>query len=145
MENRAIRRMQARFTARPRRRRGRAPLGFVIGALAALAMQILVVQTHVHKAAFADATSTALTVAGDNAASPGPDNTPSPDNAPAQNHAIDCALCHQVQTAGQFFAPSAALFALPGYANVQRISYTAPAHEPRTLSHTWRGRAPPIA
>lgn len=145
MENRAIRRMQARFAVSPRRPHGRAPLGFVIGALAALAMQILVVQTHVHKTAFAESPAASVTLAGDNAAPSGPDNTPSPDNAPAQNHAIDCALCHQFQTVGQFFAPSAALFALPGYANVRRISYTAPAHEPRALSHAWRGRAPPIA
>ena len=145
MENRSIRRMQARFAASPRRRDRRAPLGFVIGALAALAMQILVVQTHVQKPAFAESSSASLTVVGDTAASPVTGDNSSPDNAPAQSHAIDCALCHQAHTAGQYFAPSAALFALPGYANVRRISYAAPAHEPRSVSHAWHGRAPPIA
>jgi hypothetical protein len=119
--------------------------------LLALAVQSFIVQTHVHapgavapRTAISESSGAATFVAVALADDPAPAPVPGKPRIPIDEDQ-NCPLCQQFHGAGQFFAPSAALFALPSFANVRIVPLdiaALPQHQP---SHNWRGRAPPQA
>ena len=119
--------------------------------LLAMAVQSFIVQTHIHapgavapRAVISESSAAATLVAVALPAESVPAPVPGPPPIPIDEDQ-NCPLCQQFHGAGQFFAPSAALFALPSFANVRIVPLdiaAVPEHQP---SHNWRGRAPPQA
>jgi hypothetical protein len=114
--------------------------------LVGMAVQSLIVQTHLH-APVLIAGATAATAQDVAFFAAIPDERTS---KPAQPHVpIDedqnCPICQQFHGAGQFFAPSAPLFALPAFVNVRFVTLDTAHLATHPPSQNWRGRAPPIA
>jgi hypothetical protein len=113
-----------------------------------MAVQSFIVQTHVHapgpvvaRAAISQGAVLNLVAAAlpdDARLVPGRPHVPIDED---QN----CPLCQQFHSAGQFFAPTAALFVLPAFVNIRMVALDVAAVTEHQPSHDWRGRAPPQA
>ena len=117
----------------------------VIAALLALAIQLFVVQTHIHsEPAPASLAATQTANPGDIAldAASAPEQ---PGQLPAKDNSSDCPLCQAFAHSGTLLHPAA----LPGWApafSVDRAFHAGVAIQPDFhLSHSWFGRAPPVS
>ena len=98
----------------------------------ALLLEAYVTESHIHNDEIVAASSVAATGA------------PGHHNLPAKDDAAKCPICQQIGRAGQFVAPSWLLpFLLVLSISVVEIaSLERPRFNP--VSHSWRGRGPPL-
>ena len=124
------------FAVRP----GSPPVGWrgslrsiwLIVTLTLLAFQALVVQVHVHSAPAAVSTSVQ---AGQSAQA-----------SPQSAHALaPCALCEEMALSGHYMPPAPFALALAPLILIWHRSARLPIRMPRSASHRWRSRAPPLA
>ena len=115
-------------------------------ALVALAIQMLVVQTHIHISQSASLSGTATAIVftgGDQIAS---DKVkPSRDSYPINQDPANCPLCQELTHSGQFLHSVAVLIALPFSVTVNFIPLGEVIPSLFSVSHSWQGRAPPQA
>ena len=108
----------------------------ILPALLALAIQSFAVQPHLH---FTRLSLAAMSVAADVASTGRPKGKPSPGGDSA-----NCPLCQTAARAGDAVLPAAIVIfgpvATPAHASSAIILTRA-----TLLSHSWRGRAPPLA
>jgi hypothetical protein len=98
----------------------------------ALLLQGLVVQTHAHT--LGAVVESAITTA---------QSTAQLDEAGDAHHKSGCILCQALAHSGQALAPSTAEVAAQTGAAYETAAL-AIRRAPRTLTHTWRSRAPPV-
>ena len=137
MESRAARRMSAHHVGRARHERVRPLSGFLIAAIIALAVQSLVVQTHIYRWSRAVVGAGLAVDLGRQGS--GPEQTPNPSEP---REAADCALC-QHGLSGFYLTPSVASLPFQSDTNSQTIVHGESGSSERALSHAWHGRAPP--
>ena len=151
-ENRHIRRRILWERSRaPAALRIRLPHLFVaIFGLLAVALQSFVVQTHIHvqqpafrTQAVSLITLAAISVAGTDLSS-GQAETPV-DNYPLNRDPANCPLCKELTHSGQYVSSASVLATLPFPVTVNVIVFREIAPSLFAASHTWRGRAPPLA
>lgn len=138
--SRDCRRVSRRSSGLRQLRRFRQPrYGVSLIALLAVLIQILVVQTHVHQPAWLQASAAASRVALADTALKYP-------HAPARtdDDSSSCALCQAFTHSGDFLHSAGAPDMradrlLPVISDPVEDAVT-----PLTLSHDWRGRAPPL-
>ena len=101
--------------------------------LLALVLQGYATQTHLHKQD--GATVSAALKAGE---------APKHDNLPANDDPANCPVCQQILHAGQFVAPAWLLpfLILAAVSTVEITTAVLPHYD--TVSHSWRGRGPPL-
>jgi hypothetical protein len=123
---------------------------FVLLAVVALMIQILVVQTHIHipqtagrlqtvsitTLAQALVSGAAVQIADDTATAPR-------DKYPINEDPSNCPLCQEIAHSGQFVHSVAALAAVPAFVSVHFIVFSEVLPSLFSVSHSWRGRAPP--
>jgi hypothetical protein len=126
----------------PPRRSSMARSAVVLLAFLALAIQTLVVQTHVHRAGEQGIISVLAT---DQTAKADPSGKTPVDKFPANEDPVNCPLCQEFHHSGAFVSPTAAVLALPFYVHLSLIVFNQPVIAVRALSHSWQGRAPPKA
>ena len=149
-ENRHIRRRIAW-----ERSRTRAPFRFRVSqlmvgllGLLAVALQTFVVQTHIHvKQPAVQAEASGLITL---AAAWGSDFVSDQAGAPVDNYPINrdpanCPLCKELTHSGQYVSSASVLATLPFPVTVNFIVFREIAPTLFAASHTWRGRAPPLA
>jgi len=152
IENRHIRR---RVTWERSRARAiwtfRAPhLVVALLGLLAVALQSFVVQTHIHvqQAAFRTQAVNLITLAAGSPAvseqATGQAGTPA-DNYPLNRDPANCPLCKELTHSSQYVSSGSVLATLPVTVTVNVIVFREIAPSRFAASHTWRGRAPPIA
>ena len=145
-ENRELRRSYR--SARPRAAALRPPTFlqslFILVALTALTLQVLVVQTHIHipEAQARFATLAVGLVDNDEAAIPAPGQR---DKSPVTGDQTNCPLCQGFAHSGQFVHSTSVLATIPFPVTVSFIVFREIAPVVFAASHTWRGRAPPTA
>jgi hypothetical protein len=107
--------------------------GLVAFMFLALVIQGYATQTHFHK----EGTSTASIVlkAG---------GSPTHDNLPANDDPARCPICQQITHAGQYVAPAWLLpfLVLAAFSTIEITTAVLPHYD--TVSHSWRGRGPPL-
>lgn len=151
-ENRHIRRRIAWERSRARAGfRFRGPHLFAaILALLAVALQSLVVQTHIHvpqAAVKVHPISFITLIAGAGAASEmafGQTGVPA-DPYPISRDPASCPLCKELTHSGQYVSSASVLATLPFPVTVNFIVFREIAPIRFAASHNWRGRAPPLA
>jgi hypothetical protein len=123
---------------------------FLLLALLALAIQILVIQTHIHIPQSAglpqtvSVTTLAKTLVSGASAQTTDDRASTPrDKYPINEDPTNCPLCQEIAHSGQFVHSVAALAALPAFISVHLIVFSEALPSLFAVSHTWRGRAPP--
>jgi hypothetical protein len=150
IENRHIRRRVAwersRTRAAFRLRFSHVMVGLL--GLLAVALQSFVVQTHihvqqpgVHTQALGLVTLAAASVS-DSASSQAGVPT---DNYPINRDPANCPLCKELTHSGQYVSSASVLTTLPFPVTVNLIVFREIAPTLFAASHTWRGRAPPLA
>lgn len=99
----------------------------------ALVAQGYTLQTHIHKQGFA-ATSIALDVGG----------LPGHDRIPINDDPANCPTCQQILHASQFVAPAwlSPLLLIVTVSSVDIATAAFPHYD--AVSHSWRGRGPPL-
>jgi len=102
-----------------------------VAALLALSWQSFVAQTHLHYAppAFSQAATAPPAVQNGDQRSP--------------DLPINCPLCQELATAGQYLLPSLPAIELPDAGEVWLSLASLPELTVREASHIWRSRAPP--
>jgi hypothetical protein len=111
----------------------------VLLALVAFALQSFVTQTHLHFAHAGDVAAFGPSFGGIGAAKAGQTRA----KLPAKNESGHCAFCEEMWLAGAYVTPAAAFLILP-QATVSIVEIiSAPRVHVQTVSHDWRGRAPP--
>jgi hypothetical protein len=139
-DNREIRRVNARFSDRDRVHRGTAHPIWLISALLALAIQILVVQTHVHGNGAWPGISSAQGVSADGANT---DRIHHPDKFPIKDDPSNCPLCQEFSLSGGYLH-SVQIAILAPSSSIGERPFVFESGEPRQhVSHPWFGRAPP--
>ena len=149
-ENRHIRRRIAW-----ERNRARAPFRFGVShlmvgllGLLAVALQSFVVQTHIHvqqPTVHAQALGLiTLAAASVSDAVSGQASAPV-DNYPINRDPANCPLCKELTHSGQYVSSASVLATLPFAVSVNFIVFREIAPTLFAASHTWRGRAPPLA
>jgi hypothetical protein len=120
---------------------------FVLVGLVALMIQSLVVQTHIHPYGpvgwrTAKVSSQSSILPGLSSVSPDSKAVPLGDKYPANQDPSNCPLCQEFAHFGQFLHSAAILIALLFWAAACLHIFQA---TPRvaTVTHIWRGRAPP--
>jgi hypothetical protein len=105
---------------------------FVAFMLLALVVQGYATQTHLHKQN-GSTISAALKASG----------SPKHNNIPANDDA-NCPVCQQIIHAGQFVAPAWLLpfLILAAVSTIEITTAVLPHYD--TVSHSWRGRGPPL-
>jgi hypothetical protein len=123
---------------------------FILLAIMALAIQILVVQTHIHipQTLGRSASVSIVTVAQTLMTGPGAKASAQPANLPRDRYPINedpsnCPLCQEITHSGQFVQSAAVLAYLPVWVSVHFIVFSETLSSLFTVSHNWRGRAPP--
>ena len=152
-QNRHIRRYFA--AERSRARLLRLPLShwpIVCLALVAVLIQSFVVQTHIHipQGAGRQTSLSVVTLAGAFVAGPGTraaDNQAAipRDKYPINEDPSNCPLCQEIAHSGQFVQSAAVLAYVPVWVSVHFINFCEVLPSLFTVSHSWRGRAPPQA
>jgi ABC-type Fe3+-siderophore transport system permease subunit len=113
----------------------------------ALALQGLVLQTHVHIPHAAKPVSSIALIA----ASAGVSNVSlghtdgSGGQYPASRDSANCPLCKELTHSGQYVASTSVLAKLPFSVTANVIVFREIAPSLFAASHNWRGRAPPLA
>ncbi len=152
MQNRNTRRSVARERSRAVIARGppRSRISFLLLALLAVTIQALVVQTHIHIPQGADrpqtvsVTTLAQTFVSGASVQTADDRANAPrDKYPINEDPSNCPLCQEVAHSGQFVHSVAALAALPAFVNVHFVVVSEVLPSFFSVSHSWRGRAPP--
>jgi hypothetical protein len=122
----------------------------VLLAFIALAIQSLVVQTHIHipQAAGPSSSVSILTVAQTLVSGSAGQATDRHANLPRDKYPINedpsnCPLCQEIAHSGQFVQSAAVLAYLPAWVSVHFIVFREALPAFLTVSHNWRGRAPP--
>jgi hypothetical protein len=121
----------------------------VLGLLA-VALQSFVVQTHIHvqQPAFHTQAVSLITLAAASITSSelasGQAGTPV-DNYPLNRDPANCPLCKELTHSGQYVSSASVLATLPFPVTVNVIVFREIAPSLFAASHTWRGRAPPLA
>jgi hypothetical protein len=150
-ENRYTRRSQQRERVHD----GSAPratlsrLRFLLLAFLAVAIQVFVVQTHVHvpqdsSPAFREIAiqaATAVSTTGLQTASLKAD--PVPNKNPFGDDTSNCPVCQQIAHSNHFVQGAALLASLPGFIAAKAIPKTQAALSSVALTHIWKSRAPP--
>ena len=151
-ENRHIRRRIVWERSRPRAvSKIRSPhLLVVFLGLLAIALQSLVVQTHIHiqqTVLRAQAVSTITLAAGpaSDAQLPSGQVGKPADKYPISNDPANCPLCKELTHSGQYVSSASVLAMLPFPVTVNFIVFREIAPTLFAASHTWRSRAPPLA
>ncbi|MEA2823577.1 MAG: hypothetical protein QOF03_59 [Alphaproteobacteria bacterium] len=123
---------------------------FLLLGLLALAIQILVVQTHIHIPQAAglpqtvSVTTLAKTLVSGASVQAADDKANAPrDRYPINEDPSNCPLCQEIAHSGQFVHSAAALAALPAFVSVHFIVFSEALPSLFAVSHSWRGRAPP--
>jgi hypothetical protein len=98
-----------------------------------LLLQSYATQTHIHKAA-ALAAHAALNL-------PAP---PTHDKYPPGDDPVNCPICQQMAHAGQFIAPAwlLPLLVMTAVVTIHIVTSIVPHYD--AVSHSWRGRGPPL-
>jgi hypothetical protein len=118
----------------------------VMAALIAVAIQSLVVQTHIHHrmAQFAPLPGIAAPASDvvpiDGATADIPGNGP---HDPFPGDDPNCALCQAVAHSGAFLHSAAILAHVPAWVSVHVIVFDAVLPSLLAVSHSWQSRAPP--
>ena len=116
--------------------------------LLAVALQSFVVQTHIHvqQPAFSAHIRGPVTLAAAQIghAVAGKVEAPS-DNYPINRDPANCPLCKELTHSGQYVSSASVLATLPFPVTVNIIVFREIAPSLFASSHTWRGRAPPLA
>ncbi|HEY1612697.1 MAG TPA: hypothetical protein VGF97_03255 [Rhizomicrobium sp.] len=112
---------------------------FAFAALLALifAFQTYVIQTHIHVPAGLRS-SVGVPVAGTPAT-----RQDRQDKYPANDDPANCPICQEMLHSGQFITPAAILALPPALAVSTIVTVEQALPFVFTLSHSWRGRAPP--
>ena len=108
--------------------------GFLVAfMLLTLVIQGYATQTHLHKQN-GSTVSAALTAGG----------SPKHDNFPVNDDPANCPVCQQILHAGQFVAPAWLLpfLILAATSTIEITTAVLPHYD--TVSHSWRGRGPPL-
>jgi hypothetical protein len=118
-------------------------LGVVLFALLAFALQSYTVQTHIHFSA-------KLVASLNHAADADQSKTPAADHngdpaKPAKGDPANCPICQAMANAGAYITPAPAILALPSLAHFTIAIFAVRSVAIRPLSHSWYGRAPPVA
>ncbi|MBN9534580.1 MAG: hypothetical protein J0I26_00360 [Alphaproteobacteria bacterium] len=118
-------------------------LGVVLFALLAFALQSYTVQTHIHFSA-------KLVASLNHAADADQSKTPAADHngdpaKPAKGDPANCPICQAMANAGAYITPAPAILALPSLAHFTIAIFVVRSVAIRPLSHSWYGRAPPVA
>lgn len=115
----------------------------IIVTLLAFSVQTYLTQTHIHMASESRSALTLETAAAVTKALTGAPATPK-DKYPPNEDPANCPLCQELIHSGQFVTPAAAAILLPSLAvSVIDLVVSAPTLT-RAVTHTWRGRAPPL-
>lgn len=151
-ENRHIRRRIAWDRARARVASGLRASHALIALLGflAVALQSFVVQTHVHLPQAAvhvqPVSFITLLAASAGVADVALDGTSIPaDPYPVNRDPANCPLCKELTHSGQYVSSASVLATLPFAVTVNFIVFREIAPSRFAASHTWRGRAPPLA
>ena len=116
--------------------------------LLAVALQSFVVQTHIHvqqPAAHTQALGLiTLAAASVNDSVSSQAGVPT-DNYPINRDPANCPLCKELTHSGQYVSSASVLTTLPFPVTVNLIVFREIAPTLFAASHTWRGRAPPLA
>ena len=118
--------------------------------LLAVALQSFVVQTHIHvqQPAFRTQVVSLITLAAasvaDSEFASGQTGIPV-DNYPVNRDPANCPLCKELTHSGQYVSSASVLATLPFAVTVNFIVFREIAPSLFAASHTWRGRAPPLA
>ena len=112
-------------------------------ALLAFALQSYTVQTHIHFSA-------KLVASLNHAADADQSKTPAADHngdpaKPAKGDPANCPICQAMANAGAYITPAPAILALPSLAHFTIAIFVVRSVAIRPLSHSWYGRAPPVA
>ena len=148
-ENRHRRRMlqRGRVESRSLRMPALRQLFFVFLAFVALAIQSLVVQTHIHREAGGFAPSIALAAAaGDTGSISTPADSksnPLRDPFEAGGSSSTCTLCQAFAHSGLFVQNAAVLAYVPAWISIHFIVVSDLPPSLLAVSHSWQGRAPP--
>ena len=125
-------------------------ISFLMLALLALTIQSLVIQTHIHipqaagRAQTVSVTTLAQTLVSGASAQTADDRANAPrDKYPINEDPSNCPLCQEVAHSGQFVHSVAALAAVPAFVNVHFVVFSEVLPSFFSVSHSWRGRAPP--
>jgi hypothetical protein len=118
--------------------------------LVAVALQSFVVETHIHvpQASFRvqPISLIALAAASAGVASVASDQTGAPtDQYPINRDPANCPLCKELTHSGQYVSSASVLVTLPFPVTVNFIVFREIAPSRFAASHTWQGRAPPLA
>lgn len=123
---------------------------FVLLAVVSLAIQILVVQTHIHipQATGRSSSVSIMTVAQTLMTRSAERAVDSQAGLPRDKYPINedpsnCPLCQEIAHSGQFVQSAAVLVYLPVWVSVHFIVFREALPSFFTVSHSWRGRAPP--
>jgi hypothetical protein len=151
-ENRHIRRrvLWERSRARAPFRLALPHLFVALFGLLAVALQSFVVQTHIHvqQPAYRTQAVSLITLAA--ASIVGADLAAGQTGAPVDNYPVNrdpanCPLCKELTHSGQYVSSASVLATLPFPVTVNVIVFREIAPSLFAASHTWRGRAPPLA
>jgi hypothetical protein len=120
---------------------------FIALALVAMAIQTLVVQTHIHRQTLTGSSISAFAAVVDNQASAAftsADRQDLPrDQFPGNDDPGNCPLCQGFAHSGQFIHSGAALAYIPAWVSVHFIVFSDVLPALLSVSHSWQGRAPP--
>ena len=123
---------------------------FVLLAVVAMAIQILIVQAHIHiPQATGHSTSVSIvTVAKSILTGSTVDAADQQAGVPRDKYPINedpsnCPLCQEIAHSGQFVQSAAILAHVPVWVSVHFIVFAEALPSLFTVSHSWQGRAPP--
>jgi hypothetical protein len=152
IENRHIRRrvawQRSRIRAAFRFRFSHVMVGLL--GLLPVTLQSFVVQTHIHvqqpavRAHVLGLITLAAASVADSEFASGQSSTPT-DNYPINRDPANCPLCKELTHSGQYVSSASVLTTLPFPVTVNLIVFREIAPTLFAASHTWRGRAPPLA
>ena len=151
-QNRHIRRRVTweRSRARVRLRFRASHLLVAFFGLLAVALQSFVVQTHIHvqqpavRAHTVGLITLAAAAVADSELASAQAGAPV-DKYPINRDPANCPLCKELTHSGQYVSSASVLATLPFPATVNFIVFREIAPSRFAASHTWRGRAPPLA
>jgi hypothetical protein len=103
--------------------------------LVALAIQLFVVQTHIHEANLARAIHTGTSSALNGNAAPG--------GFPVKDDPSNCPLCQEFAHSGGFLHATQLSILIPAFEQDNPVHIDATAEPDLHVSHSWFGRAPP--
>ena len=123
-------------------------LTVVLLALLALAIQTLVVETHIHRGARPAPRASAIAVFADASVRPTTRASGQPketlDRHTGSGDPSGCPLCQAVVLSGEFVQSAVSLAYVSAWVNVRSLLLQNILH-PLAVCHPWRGRGPPSA